>query len=132
MNETGENVSRSRAASVGLIIFIIYVAVLALAAISELFDLTGIPMCLWLRDRVEIVPIISFRDSQIVINQPQWQALPLLRACCVLAVVGICIRVIVSLAKIAIREEFFLVIPLRKSHQAVDQGRPEGEVAHFG
>ena len=39
MSETGENVSRSRAAGVGLIIFVIYVAVLALAAINELFDL---------------------------------------------------------------------------------------------
>jgi len=39
MTETGENISRSRAAGVGLIIFILYVVVLALAAISELFDL---------------------------------------------------------------------------------------------
>ncbi len=39
MTETGENISSSRAAGVGLIVFILYVAVLALAAISELFDL---------------------------------------------------------------------------------------------
>ena len=39
MTKTGENISGSRAASLGLIIFILYIVVLALAAISELFDL---------------------------------------------------------------------------------------------
>jgi|GEM_PF-2156757 hypothetical protein len=39
MTKTGENISSSSAAGVGLIIFILYVVVLALAAISELFDL---------------------------------------------------------------------------------------------
>jgi hypothetical protein len=39
MTKTGENISGSRAAGVGLIVFILYVVVLALAAISELFDL---------------------------------------------------------------------------------------------
>jgi len=39
MEKTGENVSGSRAAGIGLIVFILYVVVLALAAVSELFDL---------------------------------------------------------------------------------------------
>ena len=40
MAKTGEeNVSGSRAAGIGLVVFIAYVVVLALAAVSELFDL---------------------------------------------------------------------------------------------
>jgi len=39
MDNTGENISTNRAATIGLLVFFLYVVVLVLATVSEFFNL---------------------------------------------------------------------------------------------
>ena len=72
--------------------------------LSEAFNALAIPPLLWLRDHVESIPSVVFRDGQVHITYLRGSAIPALAQWVLTAVIAIMvIRIALSMSRIILR-----------------------------